>query len=132
MGEDWRTWKVVLAGTRWHTCAVMKSCPWDRDQVEPVEGTGFRAYMSGSSGPCAVAGVRARRDKLCMWRCNRRVREGAGGGAGGYPGPHGDAATARATAQTSLQSDPLLIVLRRSDVAADDGYRRVRDVCRDG
>ena len=78
MGEDWRTWKVVLAGTRWHTCAVMKSCPWDRDQVEPVEGTGFRAYMSGSSGPCAVAGVRARRDKLCMWRCNRRVREGAG------------------------------------------------------
>ena len=90
MGEDWRTWKVVLAGTRWHTCAVMKSCPWDRDQVEPVEGTGFRAYMSGSSGPCAVAGVRARRDKLCMWRCNRRVREGAGGGAGGYPRPRGD------------------------------------------
>ena len=60
MGEDWRTWKVVLAGTRWHTCAVMKSCPWDRDQVEPVEGTGFRAYMSGSSGPCAVAGVQVR------------------------------------------------------------------------
>ena len=132
MGEDWRTWKVVLAGTRWHTCAVMKSCPWDRDQVEPVEGTGFRAYMSGSSGPCAVAGVRARGTSCaCGGAIGVSARVPAAARAA-ILGRMGTGATARATAQTSLQSDPLLIVLRRSDVAADDGYRRGRDVCRDG
>ena len=116
MGEDWRTWKVVLAGTRWHTCAVMKSCPWDRDQVEPVEGTGFRAYMSGSSSPCAVAGVQMRTS------C---ARGGAIGVSARVPaaaraailGRVGTAATARATAQTSLQSAPYTHSMQ-SDVAA--------------